>query len=507
MSAKAQILLILAHLVQDRRAALAANASAPQASSVARSLQFAPAKATSSETEKHKRQKSGASEAAASAAPNASAHVSPLLNMVIQRREEVQEALNHPSRFKFKSRANQSSNVPSATIASTLQLTEEEQANLKLEYAHLDEAWRSNQENPMLHFRPASREPLAPLHLPPSVKPLFLHAHSPISRHPGNHEANATHNAQLTSQAAHPERIPLFPVCSKKCMRCERVLVKPTVDGTSLGPTSGGPDSNAFASLPDFKRRHTALSFTPMIDVKAYDAFDDYKPSLSFDSYNMISLTVTNPPMVPAIHISLSSLSEGSEASTSDEEAASSAKDEAETDQKTISKSSPSKTSEDSICQVDCNGCETWILEDEPIQLDDDLEAIPEPAAWLSHPGVPKHLDLLESDTDNPAISSRKSRQVTMVVLVMPDLKKFEAAKIALNKVNECQNDQDGEKKASSSSSSPPPPTTEMKIPAIIAEMKIKVSWPSPTEEQPDLRHELVSPFRINLSKLFEVIP
>jgi hypothetical protein len=146
-------------------------------------------------------------------------------------------------------------------------------------------------------------------------------------------------------------------------------------------------------------------------------------------------------------------------------------------------------------------------LEDEPIQLDDDLEAIPEPAAWLSHPGVPKHLDLLESDTDNPAISSRKSRQVTMVVLVMPDLKKFEAAKIALNKVNECQNDQDGEKKASSSSSSPPPPTTEMKIPAIIAEMKIKVSWPSPTEEQPDLRHELVSPFRINLSKLFEVIP
>jgi hypothetical protein len=384
-------------------------------------------------------------------------------------------------------------------------LTPTEEASLKLEYDHLDEAWRSNQENPMLYFRPSAREALAPLHLPISAKSLFQNKPSPIGKQHSEDSQKKGEASKKHDSDAHPERIPLFPICSRKCMKCERVLVKPSVEGGSLAPnTSLSADANAFSALPDFKRRHTALSFTPMIDVQAANAFEDYKPTLDFDNWNMISLTISNPPFLPVIHISLMSSSDKDESTSAPDDPA----EETDTtlQKQTKMEISSSSPSFEVICQVDCNGCETWILEDEPIQLDDmygEGEEKPEPAAWLSHPGVPAHLQLLESDTENPAIISRKSRQVTMAVLVMPDSKKFKSLKksAASSKSTSSQQDQastSSNKNLSSGDEKPP-------LPPIVCEMILKVSWPSPTEEQPELRHELTSPFRINMSKLFEV--
>lgn len=407
---------------------------------------------------------------------------SPLLSLVSQQRVAVQDALNHPG-LKYPSRRSQSS--PSDHVSKEIQLTEEEKAQLQTEFEHLDAAWKSNLENPTHFFKPAPREPVSPLHLSSATKMMFINKSSPIARISTGKSGEEKHTGEKEAKDAsrsvsHPERIPLFPICSKKCMKCERLLVKPATDGATLATHSNLGD--AFASLPEFKRRHTALSFTPMIDVIAANGFEDYRPSLDWDNWNLISLTITNPPLLPAIQISLSS---DYIAPTDDEEKTD---EEAGADP---SRKTPIVIAADphSICQVDCNGCETWILEDEPINLDDGYEDEPEKPAWLSHPGVPSHLQLLESDTDNPAISSRKSRSVTMVLLVMPELKKFESLKKTTAEANPAAKD------ASSSTQ-----------PIIYADLNIKVSWPSPTDENPNLRHELNSPFRINLSKIFEVI-
>ena len=427
----------------------------------------------------------------------ASQLTSPLLSIVSQKRVAIQEALNHPN-LKYPSRRTQSPSTPSEHVSNGIQLTEVEKSELQREYEQLDAAWRSNLENPTLFFKPAPREPVSPLHLSSTAKTTFINKSSPIARISTDDSSSESQKSEKEEKGAkeaarassHPERIPLFPICSKKCMKCERLLVKPTTDGGSLSTHSTMGDG--FASLPEFKRRHTALSFTPMIDVVAANGFEDYKPSLDWDTWNLVNLTITNPPSLPAIQITLSS----DYVSPTDEE------DKKEGDEKVEESSEASRkptarsvaTDTHSICQVDCNGCETWILEDEPINLDDGYDEEPaEKPAWLSHPGVPTHLQLLESDTENPAISSRKSRSVTMVLLVMPDLKKFEALKKSLQ--SEISQD-----KASSSSSSSAP------LPTIVADLNIKVSWPSPTDENPNLRHELNSPFRINLSKIFEVM-
>lgn len=404
---------------------------------------------------------------------------SPLLSLVSQQRVAVQDALNHPG-LKYPSRRAQSS--PSEHVSKEITLTEEEKAQLQVEFEHLDAAWKSNLENPTHFFKPAPREPVSPLHLSSAAKTMFVNKISPIARISTGKSTEEKHTTEKDSSrsVSHPERIPLFPICSKKCMKCERLLVKPTTDGATLATHSNLGES--FASLPEFKRRHTALSFTPMIDVIAANGFEDYRPSLDWDNWNLISLTITNPPLLPAIQITLSS---DYIAPTDDEEKG----EDAANDDQARKASAVAAADPHSICQVDCNGCETWILEDEPINLDDGYEDEPEKPAWLSHPGVPSHLQLLEADTDNPAISSRKSRSVTMVLLVMPELKKYESLK------KSTAESASADKDASSSSQ-----------PIIYADLNIKVSWPSPTDENPNLRHELNSPFRINLSKIFEVL-
>lgn len=485
-----------AALVEKRRAHFVS--SAPQTPHSALSPMTTPSSASSlhfpfSNLSIHPEQKSpspviqltqaeGASghPATAASAMTASQLTSPLLALVSQKRVAVQDALNHPN-LKYPSRHAQTS--PSEHLSKDIKLNDEEKEQLKKEFEQLDAAWRSNQENPTHFFKPAPREPVSPLHLSSATKTMFINKTSPIARisqaedgNEGLETAKAEREKKEASRSSfHPERIPLFPICSKKCMKCERLLVKPTTDGATLATHSNLGD--AFASLPEFKRRHTALSFTPMIDVIAANGFEDYRPSLDWDNWNLISLTITNPPSLPAIQILLSS----------DYIAPSEEGDEGKDDTTAEQGRKPATAASvdpHSICQVDCNGCETWILEDEPINLDDGYEDEPEKPLWMSHPGVPSHLQLLESDTENPAISSRKSRQVTMVLLVMPDLKKYEALKKSISESTPAEKSQ----------------------PTVFADLNMKVSWPSPTDENPNLRHELNTPFRINLSKIFEVI-
>jgi hypothetical protein len=275
------------------------------------------------------------------------------------------------------------------------------------------------------------------------------------------------------------------------------------------------------------------LNFAPSIEIKAANAYEDYKPSLQLDEWNMLSITISNPPLLPAVHITLSSDFDAEKEKTSDdsdeslEKTAPSESDEKPTtggDDSTpsqvsrpLSDSTPmgkSKSTTESshssalppstlpatvvapICQVDCNGCETWILEDEPINLDDDdlgededgnpIQSEKPDMSWLSHPGVPSHLSLLESDTENPAISGRKSRQVTLVVLVFPDGKRFKEA------VQDFK------------ASRPNSASQSDHIPPITCQMQIKVTWPAPTPEEPAKRNELTSLLRINLSNVFD---
>jgi len=414
--------------------------------------------------------------------------------MTMMKRQDVENRLNHPNRYKYTSRSSLEPSSKDNAIG--VRFTYAEIAKLEVEYEGLDTAWKSNQENPMLNFVPASRDAISPLHLPSSQKSQFKSVQSPIA-HLGKDESTGEGSSEVgppsTLLVTHPERIPLFSICSRRCMKCERVLVKPSSEGGSLSALGG---AEAFAALPDFKRRHSALSFTPMIDVKAANAFEDYKPSLDFDNWNSISLTLTNPPSMPALHITLSS----AEKMTSNEVARD---QDVEGSEKKIGTTDSTSQHEHarstSICQVDCNGCDTWILEDEPINLEDSYGEAEdggmkpaESPAWMSHPGVPTHLQLLESDSDNPAISSRKSSQVTMVVLVMPESKKFDALNKAMMEKSSLKKDEQA------------PSKVVMEVP-IICEMELHVKWPSPTETNPENVSELRSPFRVNLSKLFEV--
>lgn len=463
--------------------------------------------------------------------------------------------------------------------------TEKEKEELEKEKRVLDWAWHSLQANPLLYFRPLPRDPIPPLQLhagdrasdktykandiyarsstsssssSSSVSPIatFSSATRSITNHDGNEahtKSSENRVAGLTNISAvtQPERIPLFPICSKRCLKCERILVKPTCETT---PTTGADASASSAApvsyvtpgdphaLPDFKRRHTALCFAPIIEAKSADGFEDYKPSLRLDEFNMVSITVYNPSSLPAVHISISSeqppadqqeaganTETPSQLSIDDDAAADSDRSgslkQKENDTLQVQQdnldgvkredgvrsagisrtASPAPNSsleaknaavpkaEGDICQVDCNGCETWILEDEPIVLDEEGEEVVPDTSFLSLPGVPALLDLLEADTDNAAITGRKSRQVTLVVLVMPD---GQAYKSMLAKRNAAS----AAAAADSSSSSSPPPA----MPPITCNMSVKISWPAPTQTKPEHRNELITPLRLNMSALFE---
>lgn len=470
----------------------------------------------------------------------------PLLHLISQRIQDAQETWNNPKKEWEGRKREKSTEEESSSMG--FSITPDEEIALKEESSELDEAWRYNQENPMLFFKPLPREPLSPLHLSSAKKNELKNRVSPIGRVKKEEEKKGEEKEEKKGESSHshpnslhhyhhqilpsfhPERIPLFPICSKKCIKCDRVLVKPTTEGTSLSQntwsslSSGADPSSSFASLPEFKRRHTALSFTPMIDVKATDAFEDYKPTLQWDTWNTISITLSNPPSLPAVLVTLSSDfnpldspsqhdSLHNDVDEDKKDPKGEGKEEEESDQKpkpifSSSDSSPlplPPSDPHSICHVDCNGCETWILED-TILLDEEDAGDGEeggndpspPPSWLSHPGVPSFLQLLEADTENPAISDRKSRLVTMVLLVMPDSKKFNLLKSSLSSSNPTESSSS----LPSSSSSLVPPTSPM----ICCDLRISVSWPSPTDANPNARHELSSPFRINLSKIFEVV-
>lgn len=126
-----------------------------------------------------------------------------------------------------------------------------------------------------------------------------------------------------------------------------------------------------------------------MISVENIDSESESFPNLIQDDWNMIKINLTLPPSILAMHLLFYS----------------------------------DDSDDNKYFNVDCTGCETWIL-DEDIENNNDLGS-----------EVPSINEILELDYDNPAIISRESKKISMVILVMP---KNETSNIVRKKMNLC---------------------------------------------------------------------